>query len=510
MPKILTPSKSPDAASLPDEAAPGLGGYIPLALQLALLAVLPALLVSAGLLAHTTLRYLESAQAHALSQAQAVAQQLAAVAQNPLADEDRRALLRIAQSGIAQPHIQQVQIWSGAGELLAAQEATDTARQPGLQASAPIVASAGASLGQVTVDYALDELRALQRETWGRVWATAAICVLGVLFTGMAAARSISAPIGRLARAVDRLGGGQPARVAVGGALEVRRLQRGFNAAAQALHEHRELLAERIREATAELARKNELLEQTSQAKTRLLAAASHDLRQPLRALTLFSEGLASGETHPGRLQRIGHIRQSIQLLDRLFVELLDLSQIDAGAVQPRWCDFPLERLWGDLRRDFTPIAERQCLRLRVRSSRAWVHCDYVMLLRILGNLLTNALRNTLAGGVLVGARQRGELIQIDVIDTGIGMAPEFQQRVFNEFFQIEPPPGLSGERGTGLGLPTAQRLATLLGTRVELASTLGKGTRMRIMVRMAPAGADAQECPEPSEDEPVFAHLPR
>ncbi|MGQ3198234.1 MAG: sensor histidine kinase, partial [Hydrogenophaga sp.] len=125
------------------------------------------------------------------------------------------------------------------------------------------------------------------------------------------------------------------------------------------LAESHRLLQSRITEATAELARKNQQLEVASQAKTRLLAAASHDLRQPLHALTLFSDGLANGETDPLRLQRIGHIRECVDSLDRLFSELLNLSQLDAGVLQPQWVDFPLDRLFDEISRNFRPVAEQ-------------------------------------------------------------------------------------------------------------------------------------------------------
>ncbi|MFS2168164.1 hybrid sensor histidine kinase/response regulator, partial [Variovorax sp. Varisp62] len=288
------------------------------------------------------------------------------------------------------------------------------------------------------------------------------------------------------------------ASVAVEGTSEVRHLQQGFNQAARALAESHRLLQSRINEATAELARKNQQLEVASQAKTRLLAAASHDLRQPLHALTLFSDGLANGETDPVKLQRIGHIRECVDSLDRLFSELLNLSQLDAGVLQPQWIDFPLDRLFEEISRNFRPVAEQQGLRLVVRKTDLWVRCDYVMLSRILNNLVSNSLRHTIEGGVLVGARRRGRGVRIDVIDTGVGIATHHQVRVFEEFYQVEPTgrQAARGARGMGLGLATVQRLAELLNTRVELSSKLHKGTCVRVMVRSAPPALPAPVVP--------------
>ena len=180
--------------------------------------------------------------------------------------------------------------------------------------------------------------------------------------------------------------------------------------------------------------------------------------------------------------------------LDRLFSELLNLSQLDAGVLQPQWADFPLDRLFDEISRNFRPVAEQQGLRLVVRKTDVWVRCDYVMLSRILNNLVSNSLRHTIEGGVLIGARRRGKGVRIDVVDTGVGIAPQHQARVFEEFYQVEPTgrQAARGARGMGLGLATVQRLADLLNTRVELSSKLHKGTCVRVLVRSAPAALPA------------------
>jgi CheY-like chemotaxis protein len=190
------------------------------------------------------------------------------------------------------------------------------------------------------------------------------------------------------------------------------------------------------------------------------------------------------------KLQRIGHIRECVDSLDRLFSELLNLSQLDAGVLQPQWVDFPLDRLFDEISRNFRPVAEQQGLRLVVRKTDLWVRCDYVMLSRILNNLVSNSLRHTIEGGVLIGARQRGKGVRIDVVDTGVGIARQHQARVFEEFYQVEPTgrQAANGARGMGLGLATVQRLADLLNTRVDLSSRVGKGTCVRVLVRCAPA----------------------
>ncbi|QRF58408.1 hybrid sensor histidine kinase/response regulator [Variovorax paradoxus] len=481
--------------------------------QLILLAMLPAMVATLVAITVLTRQHLDNLTELMRANAQTVALQVATVAQAPIARMDRRALQRTAQSGTYQPHVQQVQIWSEDGEIVANSETMDRARGEGLQVVVPIVGDDGRASGKVMVEISLGAVQNARRSVWLNVVLVLGASLVGVGLAGWWAARRISEPIRALGKAVDRLGAGEAASVTIEGTSEVQHLQRGFNEAARALAESHRLLQSRITEATAELARKNQQLEVASQAKTRLLAAASHDLRQPLHALTLFSDGLANGETDPLRLQRIGHIRECVDSLDRLFSELLNLSQLDAGVLQPQWVDFPLDRLFDEISRNFRPVAEQQGLRLVARKTDLWVRCDYVMLSRILNNLVSNSLRHTLEGGVLIGARQRGRGVRIDVVDTGVGIAQQHQARVFEEFYQVEPSGrhAARGTRGMGLGLATVQRLAELLNTRVELSSRVNKGTCVRVLVRSAPAALPAPTVaalPVPENDEHCLTGL--
>lgn len=505
-----------DAAATPSAAdptgpgpAPRSGRRLSLAQQLVLLAVLPALLAMLGTIGVLTRQYLDGVSELVRANARAVALQLATAAQNPLAEVDRRALLRLAQGGIQQPHVQQVQLWSDDGEILANADTQDRRRTAGVQVLVPVMDEGGKPVGQVMVEMSLDAVHQARQTVWFNVLLVLGASLGGVLLAGTWAARRISAPIQRLGQAVDRLGAGEEVLVPLEGTAEVRHLQAGFNEASRALAESQRLLQSRVDAATAELERKNRQLEVASQAKTRLLAAASHDLRQPLHALTLFSDGLANGETDPVRLTRIGHIRECVESLDRLFSELLNLSQLDAGVLQPQWGEFPLDRLFDEVSRNFRPVAEQQELRLVVRKTEVWVRSDYVMLSRILSNLVSNSLRHTAEGGVLLGARRRGRQVWIEVWDTGIGIAPQHQDRVFEEFYQIEtacpeaspagvPPPGAGSRasRGMGLGLATVQRLAALLNTRVELRSRPGRGTCVRVSARAVAATEAAPPLP--------------
>ncbi|MDQ8002808.1 MAG: HAMP domain-containing protein, partial [Pseudomonadota bacterium] len=244
-------------------------GQLSLVQQLVLLAVLPAALAMLGTIAVLTRQYLAGVNDLMRANAQTVALQIATAAQAPLAHMDRRALLRIAQSGTFQPHVQQVQVWSDDGEIVANAETGDRHRNEGVQVVVPVVTDDGQPSGKVMVEMSLAAVRSARNTVWFNVLLVLGASLLGVVLAGAWAARRISAPIRRLGEAVDRLGAGEEAQVPVEGTAEVRHLQAGFNQAASALAESRRLLQSRIEVATAELARKNQQLEVASQAKTR-------------------------------------------------------------------------------------------------------------------------------------------------------------------------------------------------------------------------------------------------
>lgn len=475
-----------------------------LAQQLVLLAVLPAAIATTAVLVVTTLQYLRGLEALIQANAQTLAYQLATSAEVPMASLDRRALLRVARAGTAQPNTQSVSIWSEDGELLARADVADAAPVESLQVSALIVDAHGVGQGQVVVSVDPRSLRRAEDEGWRHVLLALGAFLLTVLLGGTWAARRISAPVLRLDKAMEQLGAGEAVQVPETGAREIRRLQQGFNRAARALASHRQEMQARIRDATAELERKNEQIERASHAKMRLLAAASHDLRQPLHALTLFADGLHKGETDPVRQQRIKHVQECVSSLDRLFAELLNLTQLDAGVVRPRWSRFALDRVFDHVDRTFRALAEENSLRLIVRPTPLWVYSDFTMLSRVLANLVSNSVQHTVTGGVLIAARARGNAVQIDVIDTGVGIAPEHQQRIFEEFYRIDDhlPRSHGQPRGLGLGLANVQRLGQLLKMPIELRSDVGRGTCVRLRVPLvAPARRSAARVPRGSTD---------
>ena len=258
------------------------------------------------------------------------------------------------------------------------------------------------------------------------------------------------------------------------------------------------LAALRVQKEAAEAARLK--AESASLAKSQFLAAASHDLRQPLYALSLFSASL--GELKLGADGRavVGNIQDSINAMEQLFEGLLDLSRLDAGAVQPRPEAVSIDALFDRLSQYFRPSALERGLDLRFRSDGEWVTSDLALLEQVLGNLLGNALRYTSRGGVLVSARRRGGAIRLDVWDTGAGIAEADLARIFEEFVQVG-----NAERdrrmGLGLGLNIAQRSGALIGATIDVSSRQGRGSRFGFSQPQSPGGSIREAAARPAVD---------
>ena len=259
--------------------------------------------------------------------------------------------------------------------------------------------------------------------------------------------------------------------------------------------ENADLIAElQVQKASAEAAKAR--AEQADLAKSRFLAAASHDLRQPLHALSLFSATLRELELDTRQREVVEQIYRNIDSLEALFDELLDISKLDAGYIRPSIVDFPIQRVLDSLQTRYAPLADEKALSFRIKSSRATVKSDAALLERVLGNLVANAIRYTHEGGVLVGCRRRGQTLTIAVWDSGIGIESEQHERIFEEFFQLGNPER-DRRNGLGLGLPIARRIAHLLGSELELRSTLGRGSAFALSVSLGDPSVVVQPTPE-------------
>ena len=243
----------------------------------------------------------------------------------------------------------------------------------------------------------------------------------------------------------------------------------------------------RVEERTAALMRVNSELDAArkkadaaNRDKTRFLAAASHDLLQPLNAARLYTATLLerAGDGEMGSLAR--SIETSLNAVEEIMSALLDMSRIDSGALKPQPAPFPVRDLLQKIAVEFGPTAREKSIRLTIVDSAAVVHADRAMVARIIQNLVSNAIKYTRRGGaVLVGCRGRGNRVRLDVIDTGIGFSRDQHGLLFAEFSRLEQ--GARMAQGLGLGLSIVERLVSAMGLTIDLDSAEGKGSRFSL-----------------------------
>lgn len=253
-----------------------------------------------------------------------------------------------------------------------------------------------------------------------------------------------------------------------------------------ALERARAELEIRVEQRTRELQVANAALGRATEEKTRFLAAASHDLLQPLHAARLFSAALRS-EVPSAALPLLANVDQAISSADELLRALLDISKLDAGGIRPVPTRFAVRGLLAELVENFRPIASERGLSLRLGRGDGWVETDRNLLRSVVQNFLSNALRYTARGGVVVGVRRRCGMLRIEVWDSGPGIAPEDRERIFAEFERL----GTSGDAGIGLGLAIARRTAALLETPIDLSSVPGRGSCFAVCLAAVGQGVE-------------------
>jgi signal transduction histidine kinase len=256
-----------------------------------------------------------------------------------------------------------------------------------------------------------------------------------------------------------------------------------------ALKENNETLEQRVEDRTKELVVANDQLsraktgsDQANQSKTRFLAAASHDLMQPLNAARLFSSSLS--QQHPkGELaDTLHHLDDSLGAAEELISTLIEISTLDAGTISPKLSHFPIDKMLQKLAAELTLLCQQKGIEFHYVPCHVTVYSDEQHLRRIVQNFLTNAMRYTTEGKVLLGCRLKQNTIDIQVWDTGIGIAPQKLNEVFEEFKRLDHP-ATQDIRGLGLGLAIADRTAKLLAHPLTVESWQGKGSLFGITV---------------------------
>ena len=236
-----------------------------------------------------------------------------------------------------------------------------------------------------------------------------------------------------------------------------------------------------------------QVAENANAAKSRFLTAVTHDLRQPLQTLTLV-QGLLAKRVHDAAAGKlVAMLEPTIGAMSGMLNSLLDINQIDTGIVQPAVSDFPIAALLGSLDEEFQYHAEAKGLTLRVIPCSLRIRSDRRMLEQMIRNLMTNAIKYTRNGKILVGCRRHGETLSIEVRDTGIGIPEDQIGAIFAEYHQVDNP-ARERSRGLGLGLSIVQRLGDLLGHGIRVRSTPGAGSMFSIDVALAPPSADAPD----------------
>lgn len=234
-----------------------------------------------------------------------------------------------------------------------------------------------------------------------------------------------------------------------------------------------------------QLRQQKEEAERANMSKSKFLAAASHDLRQPLHALTLFTSVLDESIQYPKVRRVVDQIKASVASLQNLFNALLDISRLDAGVMKVEKADFYLQPVLEKLANDFDPQASEQGLRIFWPTCTYAIHTDQTLFEQILRNYISNALRYTASGEVRITCEANEGVIRINVIDTGPGIPVEQQQAIFEEFHQLNNPER-DRSKGLGLGLAIVQRTASLLGHSIAVDSQPDKGSNFSITVDLA------------------------
>ncbi|MBR7650990.1 hybrid sensor histidine kinase/response regulator [Brucella oryzae] len=264
-----------------------------------------------------------------------------------------------------------------------------------------------------------------------------------------------------------------------------------------------EMLEQRVADRTAELTRVNQQLakaqaaaEEANQGKTRFLAAAGHDILQPLNAARLYSTALAEklGRSETSEFAR--NIDSSLEAVEAILGMVLDISRLDTGSLKPDLSVFRLDKLISQIATDFTPLAAAKGLKLRVVPSSIVVKTDRNMLRRLIQNLVSNSIKYSRKGGILLGVRRRSSFVELQVLDTGIGIPPQKLKLVFREFTRLDE--GMREAEGLGLGLSIVDRIARLLSLPLSLSSTPEKGTMFTLRIPISQEKVPVDEAKSP------------
>jgi len=490
------------------------------------LALLPSVMILVSLVGYFTYTLIAEVDTLLAQRGVALARQLSPAAEFALFAGDRAALQHLTDAAARERDVASVTIKDKDGIPMAASRsgtagsAADlvTFTQPVTQTRLPAaefpepVASGDTreALGEITVEMSRLAAHVEQRRLLTFALGLGAASMVIAVVLAITIGEGVIRPIQRLARAMAALTRGEhvgPLPQSSGGELGT--LDAGFNEMAARLQASARDLEQRVDAATRELSLQRDTAEQATRAKTRLIAVASHDLRQPLHAIQLFTATLQRRVADADLRMVVGDLERAVTIMERLFDSLLDISRLDAGTLPVNPRAFPLQRLFSQLLAEHGDAAAQKHLRLHIRATDVVLMTDELLLHRLLGNLVANAIRYTRKGMVLVRCRRGHGVheVKIEVRDSGIGIARERQRDIFQEFYQLSTPQQAPAA-GLGLGLAIVERLATLLGTKVDVRSAPGRGSVFAI--RLPRVAVESLAKPEMASVSPPMHDAPR
>lgn len=434
----------------------------------------------------------------------AIARQLAAVSDLSLYAGDVATLRDLAENTVAKGIASRVEIGNGASILVAAGPALESpAHARAFDAPVRLRATRGLTDGQAADPrHDIGQVRIFLDDAEYRRARTASLLAGGLIggvslllawLSARHVARAVVRPLKRISATVASLQQGKlEARCGPCGRNELASLAQDVDRMAQRLQDAYTQQEAKIQAATQEALARLAQAEQATRSRTRFLATASHDLRQPVHAMGLFIDGLlpTAREDQQPALRRL---QEGTQVMSALLDALLDISRLDANVLSPALAPVRVRDLFEQLQAMHAPVAAEAGVELVWRDGGHAVMTDFNLAMRVLDNLIRNAVRHSPGGRVLVAARRSGRGVRLEVRDNGIGIAPIHQARVFEEFYQVGNPQR-DRRNGFGLGLSICARIATLLQTEIRLRSAMNRGSTfsMELETTEAPAIAPA------------------
>ncbi|MGR4868903.1 hybrid sensor histidine kinase/response regulator [Variovorax sp. LARHSF232] len=491
------------------------------------LGVVPCAAAALALTAWFTHSRLDTLESAFNAEGQAIASQVAALSDLSLYAGDLPALQNVANAALQSSEVTRVEISNNAGVFVSAGAGASsmenlrvftapvTLREASRASAFSPPGATAAGETPIGLVQAFRDTTGYARERTRSLVAAIGIALIAILVAWASVrhmARTVARPLRRVSRTVAALEAGNfdarcdvqaappPARGRAHRPHELASLAHDVNRLAERLAHNQQVSEERVREATSVALQRMAEAEQAALSRARFLAAASHDLRQPLHAMGLFIDGLLPTAT-PAQRPAVLRLQESTQFMSVLLDDLLEISRLDAQVLTPNLATVSLDGLFEHLAGQHAAQAGEARVRMIFKAQGRAVRSDAAMLIRIIGNLIGNAIRHAPPEGTVLVAARRGAqpgTVRIEVRDNGIGVAPIHQQRIFEEFYQVANTER-DRRQGFGLGLAICARVAALLGTRIELRSALLLGSTFSLTLPAAdPVGAARPVAPPP------------